>query len=104
MNNQEKLFEAFGELLYVMAMADGMIQESERRVIQNRLKGHKWAKDIQWSFDYEVKKENNLDDLYKKVVFYCEEHGPDEEYAFFVEMLVFYFKTYSSTSYSPQEG
>ncbi len=87
MKNTHKLFEAFGELLYVVAMADGVIQKEELAVIEERLSNHKWGKDIKWSFDYEVSKENSLEFLYKKVVAYCEDHGPDEEYDFLVELL-----------------
>ena len=50
--NQEKLYEAFGELLYVVAMADGLIQEEELSALDEVLKGHPWAADIQWSFNY----------------------------------------------------
>ena len=87
MRNTDKLYEAFGELIYVVAMADGEIQPEELQVIEKRLAAHPWGEDIKWSFDYEVKKNRDLDDLYKKVVYYCEEHGPDEEYAFLMEVL-----------------
>ena len=39
-DNQEKLYEAFGELLYVVAMADGMIQEEEIETLENVLSEH----------------------------------------------------------------
>ena len=87
MKNTHKLFESFGELIYVVAMADGIIQKEELAIIEEKLSKHKWGKEIKWSFDYEVKKKNAIEDLYKKVVFYCEDHGPDEEYDFLLDVL-----------------
>ena len=87
MKSNEKLIEAFGELLYVLAMADGEIQTEELEVIQKRLEGHPWGKDIRWSFDYEVKNQGDIEDLYQKVISYCEMHGPDPEYQFLLDLL-----------------
>ena len=87
MKSTDKLYESFGELIYVIAMADGAIQQEELDVIKEKLKNHPWGEDIQWSFNYEVKKENDIEDLYKKVINYCEMHGPDEEYQFLLELV-----------------
>lgn len=87
MKSSERLYEAFGELIYVVAMADGNIQKEELQTIENRLAGHPWGKDIKWSFDYEVKKSKPIDELYKNVLSYCEMHGPDKEYTFLMETL-----------------
>ena len=40
-----------------------------------------------WSFEYEVKKNSDVDQVYKKVINYCEEHGPAPEYAEFIEAM-----------------
>ncbi len=82
-----KLYETFGELIYVIAMADGKIQPEELDIIEQRLSNHPWGKEIKWSFDYEVQKENSIDYLYKKVIDYCQLHGPDEEYDFLIQTL-----------------
>ncbi len=87
MKNTEKLIEAFGELIYVVAMADGSIQKEELDVIEKRLATHKWGEDIKWSFNYEVKKNGSIEDLYKKLIINCEMHGPDPEYKFLLEVL-----------------
>lgn len=87
MKNTEKLIEAFGEMIYVVAMTDGTIQKEELEVIENKLAAHKWGEDIKWSFDYEVKKKNSIEDLYKKVITYCEMHGPDAEYQFLLNVI-----------------
>ncbi len=87
MKSTHKLFESFGELIYVVAMADGAIQKEELTIIEKRLSTHKWGKEIKWSFDYEVSKNNSIEYLYKKVIAYCEDHGPDEEYDFLLKVL-----------------
>ncbi len=87
MKDTDKLIEAFGELLYVVAMADGNIQKEELAAIESKLAHHKWGEDIKWSFDYEVKKNRSVEDLYKKVITYCEMHGPDPEYQFLMELV-----------------
>lgn len=87
MKNTAKLIEALGELIYVVAMADGSIQKEELEVIDKKLADHKWGEDIKWSFDYEVKNNNSVEGLYKKVISYCEMHGPDPEYNFLLEVV-----------------
>lgn len=87
MKSTDKLYEAFGELIYVIAMADGEIQPAEAKAIEERLSKHPWGADIKWSFEYEVKKQPDIEELYKKVITYCEMHGPDPEYKFLLEVL-----------------
>ena len=87
MKNTSKLYEVFGELIYVVAMSDGKIQPSEIQALEKKLADHPWGEDIKWSFGYEVKNNNAIDDLYKKVIYYCEEHGPEPEYEFLISTL-----------------
>lgn len=87
MTKTEKLHDTLGELIYIIAMADGEIQEEEQIVIEKKLKNHPWAENVNWSFNYERRKENSIEDLYKKVINYCESHGPDKEYQFFIDLI-----------------
>ena len=87
MKNKEALYEAFGELIYVLAMADGTIQEEEMEMIEKKLSLHPWGKEIRWSFDYEVEKRGNIEELYEKVIAHCEMLGPDREYEFLIDVL-----------------
>lgn len=87
MATYEKLYEAFGELLYVMAMADGLIQEEEIAALERVLKDHEALADIRWSFDYERKKERSPEDVYAKVLDFCKHHGPDPEYQTMVQAM-----------------
>ncbi len=87
MNKKEKLYEAFGELIYVVAMADGIIQPEEINTLHTILANHPWASDIEWSFNYEVSHHQDLEYLYKKVLSICYQNGPDPEYQFLIDLL-----------------
>ena len=87
MKDTRKLFETFGELVYVVAMSDGKIHPEETEIIEKKLANHPWGSEIKWSFDYEVSKGNSIEELYKKVISYCEIHGPDAEYDFLIDLL-----------------
>lgn len=88
MEGKEKLYETFGELIYVLTMADGEVQQEEIDKLEEILKDYpSAAENIRWSFNYELKKQNSLEDLYKKVMDSFQEHGPDEEYQNFIEIL-----------------
>lgn len=75
-DNQEKLYEDFEELLYVIAMVDGFIQEEEVKALEQILAEHPWAASIKRSFNYERQKSSFVDDMYAKVLDYCQFRGP----------------------------
>ncbi|MGB4958830.1 MAG: hypothetical protein WBO36_05090 [Saprospiraceae bacterium] len=85
--NHTKLYDAFGELLYVLVKADGEFQDAERDTLQQILSYHPWAKEILWSFNYEEKKNHDIEDLYKKVILACIDIGPNAEYQSMIEVL-----------------
>ncbi len=82
-----KVYDAFGELIYAMALADGLIQPEETEALEKILLGHPMAKEIQWSVDYENKKHHSVQETYKKAIGVFEDHGPDPDYAFLMEVL-----------------
>ena len=87
MASKEILYRTFGELLYVIAKSDGVIQAEEVSVLDNILSGHPRAKEIKWSFDYEIEKETDIETLYKKAIEVFSDHGPDEEYEYMILAL-----------------
>lgn len=87
MTEQEKLYETLGELLYVVAKADGVIQEEEKQAMQNLLQSHPWAEQINWSFDYEVSKGKSVEEIYHKVISFCKHYGPAPQYNEFIEAI-----------------
>lgn len=89
MTNKEKLYETLGELLYVIAKADGIIQAAEIDALHELLRAHPWASAIKWSFDYETNKNTSPEDVYNKVINYCHVHGPAAEYDEFIDAMKF---------------
>ena len=101
MIKRERLYDAFGELLYAIAMADGSIQEEEVATLENLLKSHPWAGEIQWSFNYELNKNNSLDDVFEHAINICKENGPDPEYRYLLDVMVQVAKSFNGIV--PQE-
>ena len=87
MTEKEKLYEVMGELLFAVAKADGIVQEQEKESLKSLLSNHPWANEIMWSFNYEDKKQSSVEDLYKKVISFCQSYGPASEYKEFVEAM-----------------
>ena len=87
MDIRDKLYDAFGELIYLMAMKDGALQQVEIDTLKETLSKHKWSKAIKWSFNYESKRKGDLEDTYKKVVLACFDIGPNPEYAKMIEVM-----------------
>lgn len=85
--DKEKLYETLGELLYAVAMADGVIQPTEIERLNEIVQHHPWGSSIKWSFDYEDQKRRNLDEVYKDVINFCHDYGPTPEYDEFLELV-----------------
>lgn len=87
MTPKEKLYETLGELLYVVAKADGVIQEAEKEALEQLLTAHPWANEVMWSFNYEAAHKPDIADLYVKVISYCHRYGPAPEYDEFIDAM-----------------
>ncbi|KAA1247633.1 TerB family tellurite resistance protein [Aquimarina sp. RZ0] len=87
MVSRERLYQTFGELLYVIAMSDGVIKKEEAKALEAILKAHPKGEEIKWSFDYENRNQNDIETLYKKVIEVFSDNGPDEEYDFMIYAL-----------------
>ena len=87
MVTKEKLYDAFGELIYAVAKADGVVQGEEVAALKHILKNHSWAKDIVWSFKYEAQKNNSVEYVYAKAMDIFKEHGPSPEYEHLLSIL-----------------
>jgi|GEM_PF-635549 len=84
---KERLHTAFGEILYLVAKADGIVEEEEINKVKELVKNHELGKDLLWSFNYELKKQNDPDDTYKKAIQVLQENGPDPEYDLLIDLL-----------------
>ncbi len=87
MDIKDQLYDAFGELIYLMAMTDGALQDEEIKALQETLSKHEWSNAINWSFNYESKRKGDLEDTYKKVLFACFDIGPNPEYTKMIEVM-----------------
>lgn len=87
MGKLERLYDVFGDLLYVVAKADGIVKKEEIEVLEKVLANHPWAKEIEWAFNYDLEKNTSVDYLYNKVINFCHEFGPNPEYQFLLDIL-----------------
>jgi uncharacterized tellurite resistance protein B-like protein len=87
MVSKEKLYDAFGELIYAVAQADGLIQDEEITALQAILKQHAWASEVQWSFNYEQKNATGLKEAYAKALDTFQQYGPTPEYVYLIEII-----------------
>jgi len=86
--SRSKLYDAFGELIYAIALADGDIQDSEVDELNKILMNHPWSKEITWSFLYEQNKHHSVEAAFNKAMDIFKEHGPDPEYKFMVDVMI----------------
>jgi uncharacterized membrane protein YebE (DUF533 family) len=49
MVSQARLHDAFGKIIYAVAIADGLIQEEELKLIDEKLTQFSWGEDAKWS-------------------------------------------------------
>lgn len=87
MISKEQLYDAFGELIYAVAKADGLIQIEEKLMLEKILSEHPWASQIHWSFNYESTKEMNPEESYKKALDIFKEYGPHPDYIYLLDVL-----------------
>jgi tellurite resistance protein len=87
MIKKERLYDAFGELINAIAMADGEVQEEEVRSLERHLNQHPWAKEIKWSFNYENEKQKTVEESYNNAIGICMENGPDPEYKYLLDVM-----------------
>ena len=87
MVSQVELYDAFGELMYAVANADGVIDEQEMAKLKEVLKDHEWTSEILWSFNYEKSKSKDIKEAYNKALDICKTFGPSKEYIYLLEAL-----------------
>ena len=84
---QTQLYDALGELIYALAKVDGLIDEAEIGKLEEVLRSHPWSNEIKWSFDYENRKANSVDEAFAKALQTSKDFGPSPEYTFVIEVL-----------------
>ncbi len=87
MKKEEKIYDVLGEMLYVVAMADGVIQKEEKDALQIFFKNHSQGEDVLWSFTYEESHMSDIDIIYNKVIDFCHNFGPSPVYVEFIDAM-----------------
>lgn len=85
--DKERLYDAFGELAYAIAKADGLIDGKEIDKLTEILENHPWASNIKWSFNYEWLHDEPAEEIYKKALTRCLEYGPAPEYQEMIDLM-----------------
>lgn len=88
MVSKVELYDAFGELMYAVAKADGLIQNEEISALNELVENHPWAKEIVWSFKYEQGKKKTVEEAYEKALYTCQQYGPSPEYPELLNLLM----------------
>jgi tellurite resistance protein len=87
MDKKERLYDAMGELLYVIALADGVIQEEETNELEKIVNLHPKGAAIRWSFNYEKNRNADPEEVYDKVLSACHSYGPSPIYNEFIQAM-----------------
>lgn len=87
MVNKEKLFEAFGELIYAVAKIDGTVQPEEVEKLKSLFQYKTGGEEIIWSFNYETQKGNDVKYAYEKALGVMVEYGPYDGYPELIRIL-----------------
>ncbi len=87
MVNKEKLFEAFGELIYAVAKIDGTVQIEEIEKMKTLFQYKKGGEEVVWSFNYENRNNHKVKDAYEKALGVMIEYGSYEGYPELIRIL-----------------
>lgn len=87
MIDREKLFEAFGELIYAVAKTDGNVQQEEVEKMKSLFKYRKGGEEVIWSFNYENKHNNSVKDAYERALEAMIAHGAYDGYSELIYIL-----------------
>lgn len=87
MDKQTELYKAFGKMIYLVAIADGLIQPEETETLDRLIANQDWAHTVKWSFDELVALPLEPKEVYKEVMDTFVEHGPDPAYHQLFEVL-----------------
>lgn len=88
MENKEQLYESFAELIFSVAMADGVIDDEEINYLHTLFNGHPVEQKIlSLHQNHNSETEISLVQSYKNTLNYCKQHGHDPEYEFLISNL-----------------
>lgn len=85
--DKSNLYRSFGDLIYAIAMADGILQDEEKTAIRKIIGEHAMMPYIEQALDRKEKKEISIVSAYYKVMTYIKENKPDPEFHFLLKVL-----------------
>lgn len=86
-NLNQRLKEAFANVLYAVAKIDGEVQQVEIDVFKKVIAEHEWGQSIEVLFNRNVYDDSNANIVFLKAMKIFRAHGPSEHYPFFVDLL-----------------
>ncbi|WP_020530243.1 hypothetical protein [Flexithrix dorotheae] len=87
MINKEKIYEAFGELIFAILRIDGTINPSQKNKVELILKKFENGDQIFWSFNYENNHKKNWEEIENNTLDLFLEFGPSKDYQTFFEIF-----------------
>lgn len=89
MNSKEQLYDSFAELIFSVAMADGVIDEEEIAEIKRLTGNHPLGQKIETLIKESTKEDDEISivQTYKATLSLCKSIGPDSEYEFLIGVL-----------------
>jgi len=82
-----KLYDSFTNLVYSVILADGVVDEAEKKLFYELLKLHPSSSDPNWKFDYQGAREISMMEVYKETIDVCKKIGRNEEITTLVGIL-----------------
>jgi len=87
MRNTEKLYNAFGELLYAVIKAEGKARENIIKKLERTVQEYEWGQTAMWSLRYEMGHNATTDEAYQKAFDAFTDFGPFPGYESFFRMV-----------------
>ena len=81
----ERVYDAFARMIYSIIIADGVIDEEEKRIIEEQVKGREIEKYLDKYIGSE--EEHLIIESYQNLIYACREYGSSDEYSELIEVL-----------------
>ena len=89
MTKKDRLFDAFGELLYAILHADQNIKDKNTYldITDQIARKYRITKHIDWNIDYQRRNAHSLENSYMRALMACRDNGPDPDYIDLFDLL-----------------
>jgi hypothetical protein len=84
-NGFEKVYDAFAKMIYAIVIADGVIDENEKKIIEDKVEG----KEIETYLEKYIAngEEHLIIESYQNLLNACRDFGPSKEYGELIDVL-----------------